>query len=101
MTDFDFTNRYNMSDVKYVCKNDPDNIISVLYYNGKNKTYYVKRFLVETNLLNKRFGFISAYTIPIPDFLSFNIFPSGEMIVEWPNVSLFLVFFPVWLGAKI
>ena len=59
MTDFDFTNRYNMSDVKYVCKNDPDNIISVLYYNGKNKTYYVKRFLVETNLLNKRFGFIS------------------------------------------
>ena len=31
----------------------------MLYYNGKNKNYFVKRFLIETSIMDKRFMLIS------------------------------------------
>ena len=34
-------------------------IISCLYYNGKNKFYFIKRFKIETSVKNKRYKFIS------------------------------------------
>ena len=33
--------------------------LSAIYYEGKLKNYYVKRFNVETNTMNKKFMFIS------------------------------------------
>ena len=47
------------------------------------------------------FGIIFEYIIPLPTFLRAIILPSGEIITVCPKVSLLIVFFPVWLGAKI
>ena len=46
-------------------------------------------------------GLIFEYITPLPIFFNANIFPSGEIIAVWPNVSLLGVFFPVWAGANI
>ena len=59
LTTFDLSNRYKCNEIKYIGKYDTNDIISVLHYDGKNKSYYIKRFCVETNTIGKRFKFIS------------------------------------------
>jgi len=61
MTSFDLSNRYNMTDVKFIEKFDENLSITLLYYNGKNKNYFVKRFLIETSIMDKRFMLISDF----------------------------------------
>ena len=61
MTSFDLSNRYNMTDVKFIEKFDKNLSITLLYYNGKNKNYFVKRFLIETSIMDKRFMLISDF----------------------------------------
>jgi len=58
MTNFDLSNRYKMSDVKLIEKFNKDSVITILYYNGKNKNYFVKRFLIETSIVGKKFMLI-------------------------------------------
>ena len=36
-----------------------ENVITAVHHDGGTKTYYVKRFLIETSSIGKRFGFIS------------------------------------------
>lgn len=59
MTNFDLTNRYEADKIVHIEKYDPQSVFSVVHYDGKTKTYYAKRFKIETNSLNKRFVFIS------------------------------------------
>jgi topoisomerase IV subunit A len=59
LTSFELTNRYESNDVLLIQKFDPQKIISAIYIDGATKTYFVKRFLIETTTVNKRFGFIS------------------------------------------
>lgn len=59
LTSFELTNRYESNDVLLIQKFDPQKIISAIYFDGATKTYFVKRFLIETTTVNKRFGFIS------------------------------------------
>ena len=61
MTNFDLSNRYKMSDVKLIEKFNKHLVITLLYYNGKVKNCFVKRFLIETSVIGKRF-------MLIPDF---------------------------------
>jgi topoisomerase-4 subunit A len=42
-------------------KFDPLKVISAIYFDGASKTYFVKRFLIETTTLNKRFNFITEH----------------------------------------
>ena len=59
LTGFELTNRYEASEVLLIEKFDPQKVISAVYYDGVSKTFFVKRFLIETTTVNKRFNFIS------------------------------------------
>jgi topoisomerase-4 subunit A len=58
LTSFDLANHYAVEKIKVLQKYDPELVISAIYYEGENKTYYVKRFKVETSTVGKRFAFI-------------------------------------------
>lgn len=59
LTTFELTNRYVAEDIILLEKFDPQKVISAIYYDGGSKSYYVKRFQIETSTINKRFNFIS------------------------------------------
>tara|TARA_R110002020_G_scaffold133140_4_gene297165 strand:- start:2137 stop:4758 length:2622 start_codon:yes stop_codon:yes gene_type:complete len=59
LTTFELTNRYDPTNILLIEKFDPDKVLSAIYFDGGSKTYYVKRFQIETTTLNKNFNFIS------------------------------------------
>jgi topoisomerase-4 subunit A len=59
LTTFELTNRYEAVNVQLIEKFDPDKVFSAIYYDGAGKTFFVKRFLIETTTLNKKFNIIS------------------------------------------
>ena len=59
LTGFDLTNRYEPEKVVLIDKFKPDDVFSTVYFHGGNKTYYVKRFQIETISTDKKFHFIS------------------------------------------
>ncbi|TXK46375.1 DNA gyrase/topoisomerase IV subunit A [Pontibacter qinzhouensis] len=59
MTSFDLANHYTVEKIKVLQKFETELVVSCIYYEGENKTYYVKRFKVETSTIGKRFIFIS------------------------------------------
>ncbi len=59
LTSFELTNRYEPNQVLNLGKFEPQVPVSAVHYDAESKTYYVKRFMVETTTANKRFGFIS------------------------------------------
>jgi topoisomerase-4 subunit A len=61
LTSFELTNRYEPNELLLLQKFDPLKVISAIYFDGATKTYYVKRFLIETTTLNKRFNFITEH----------------------------------------
>jgi len=58
-TNFDLSNRYKMNEIFIIEKLNKDKVVTALYYHGSNKSYYVKRFKIETNITDKKFNFIS------------------------------------------
>ena len=59
LTTFELTNRYEPSEVLLIEKFVPEKVVSAIYYDGSSKTYFVKRFQIETTTLNKKFNFIT------------------------------------------
>jgi topoisomerase IV subunit A len=59
ITNFEITNRYEPENTILVEKFHPKKVISAVYWDGESKQHFVKRFLIETNSLDKEFGFIS------------------------------------------
>lgn len=59
LTGFELTNRYEPSHVLQIEKFVSERVVSAVYYDGGSKTYFVKRFLIETTSLNKKFNLIS------------------------------------------
>jgi len=59
MTNFDMSNRYKMNDIIIIEKFIIDKIYSLIYKDGKNKAFYIKRFTIATCLISKRFNLIS------------------------------------------
>ena len=62
LTDFDLSNRFDTTKAEIVEKFDPQKTVSVIYMDGESKTVYVKRFLIETNTLNKLYSVISEHS---------------------------------------
>ena len=58
LTGFDLTNRFEPNDVAVLMKFDPETVLSAVYYEANQKSWYVKRFKVETTSLDKKFSFI-------------------------------------------
>ena len=61
LTSFELTNRYEPSDVLLIQKFDSQKVIGAVYFDGATKGFFVKRFLIETTTLNKRFNFITEH----------------------------------------
>ncbi len=59
ITSYDLSNRYEPEKTILVEKLNPKKAISAVYVDGESKQYFVKRFQIETNTLDKEFGFIS------------------------------------------
>ncbi|PSL07427.1 DNA gyrase/topoisomerase IV subunit A [Cecembia rubra] len=59
LTSFELTNRYEANDVLLIEKFNPEKVISLVYFDGASKNYFVKRFLIETTTINKKFNVIS------------------------------------------
>ena len=55
----DLSNRYNFNEIIAIDKFNEKTIFSCVYYNGKNKSYYIKRFKIETSTKDKKYKFIS------------------------------------------
>ncbi len=59
LTSFDLTNHYEPAAIQLLCKFEPNRIITAVYYDGGQKVHYVKRFVIETSTVDKKFVFIS------------------------------------------
>jgi topoisomerase IV subunit A len=59
LTTFELTNRYEAKDVLFIEKFKPEAVISAVYWDGATKNYFVKRFLIETTTINKKFSIIT------------------------------------------
>lgn len=59
LSTFEVSNRYNINSIMHIEKYEADKVVSCIYMDGESKTYYVKRFHVETTTLGKEFKFIS------------------------------------------
>jgi topoisomerase-4 subunit A len=59
LTNFELTNRYPADEIALLAKYNPNGIISAIYYDGSNKTNFIKRFKIETSTIDKKFLFIS------------------------------------------
>ncbi|MEQ9232023.1 MAG: DNA gyrase/topoisomerase IV subunit A [Cyclobacteriaceae bacterium] len=58
-TSFELTNHYDFANVMGIYKLDEDATFNAVHYDGESKNFYVKRFIIETNSLNKRFPFVT------------------------------------------
>ncbi|MEZ4883690.1 MAG: DNA gyrase/topoisomerase IV subunit A [Chitinophagales bacterium] len=100
MTDFEMTNRYDMKKTLSIQKFDPDMVVNAIYYRASNKTYYVKRFQIDTTTLGEKFSFLpenhGSYLLyaaigdeVIVDYLC-NEKLRGEKVMERLNFSEFI-----------
>ncbi|MBC8310806.1 MAG: DNA gyrase/topoisomerase IV subunit A [Candidatus Marinimicrobia bacterium] len=59
LTDFELTNRFKLNEIKLIEKFVPEKFLTSVHFDGGSRTYYVKRFLIETATFGRRFVFIS------------------------------------------
>lgn len=59
LTTFELTNRYESAEILLIQKFVPEDVISCIYFDGASKTFFVKRFLIETTTINKKFSVVS------------------------------------------
>ncbi len=59
LTNFELTNRYPAEEIALLVKFIPNEIVSAIYFDGSNKTHFIKRFKIETSTIDKKFLFIS------------------------------------------
>ena len=77
LTSFELTNRYDWNNIMFLDKFSEKGVISSIYFDGKLKNYYVKRFNIETNTTNKKFLFISKEK---GSKLEYSSFKSGDIL---------------------
>ena len=58
-TGFELTNHYDFANVMGIYKLDTDAVFNAVHYDGESKNFYVKRFIIETNSIGKRFLFVT------------------------------------------
>ncbi|MCB9255700.1 MAG: DNA gyrase/topoisomerase IV subunit A [Chitinophagales bacterium] len=61
ITNFELSNRYDMSEIELIEKYNEKKVISCVYFDGENKEFYVKRFHIETKTEGQKFLFISEH----------------------------------------
>ncbi len=79
LTNFELTNKYETAQIIAIEKFNPKKVVSVIYYDGDHKTYFVKRFQIETSTIDKRFNFISESSGSKLEFVSTQKDPRIEL----------------------
>ena len=82
LTTFELTNRYESGNVQLIEKFDPEKVFSAIYYDGGSKTFFVKRFLIETTTLNKKFNIISDHKQSYLKLVSSEKQPQVKVLIE-------------------
>lgn len=59
LTNFELSNRYDISQIMWLEKFDMDRVVSAVYWDASNGYTYVKRFYIETTVTDKKYLFIS------------------------------------------
>lgn len=59
LTSHELTNHYDPKDVMLIEKFNPKRAISAIHFDAKQKEYFVKRFMIETTTVGKKFYFIN------------------------------------------
>lgn len=87
LTGFELTNRYEPNEVLLIEKFDPEKVLSAVYYDGGSKSYYVKRFQIETTTLNKKFNFITDHRSSYLKLISTEKQPQVKVLVQKGKVE--------------
>lgn len=87
LTSFELTNRYEASNVLLIQKFDPQKVVSCIYYDGGSKTHFVKRFLIETTTMNKKFNVISDHKNSELKVVSTEKQPQVKAVLKKGNVD--------------
>ena len=99
LTNHELTNHYANKEISLIEKFNPKHVLSILHYDGNNKNYYVKRFIIETTTQGKRFSFITegrgskmilASTQDIPSIELTTKLNSGDKKTETVNLDEFI-----------
>ena len=99
LTNHELTNHYANKEIALIEKFNPKHVLSILHYDGNNKNYYVKRFIIETTTQGKRFSFITegrgskmilASTQDIPSIELTTKLNSGDKKTETINLEEFI-----------
>ena len=56
ISEIDISKRFNNANIDIISKYDTKCVITCIHY-GSKKSYYIKRFNIETNQINKLFSF--------------------------------------------
>lgn len=59
ITGFDLNTRFEPEKTIFLEKFNPKKVITAVHFEGESKQYFVKRFVIETNTIDKEFNFIS------------------------------------------
>lgn len=79
LTNFELTNRYPAEEILYLKLFNPNSILSAIYYDGSNKTHFIKRFKIETSTIDKKFLFISDHKTSVLLAASDNFAPNVQI----------------------
>lgn len=79
ITNFELTNRYDNDKILKLEAFDPEAVVSCVYLDGKTKSHFVKRFLIETATEGKTFSFIS----PEPGSKLLFVSTDPEPVIEY------------------
>ena len=99
ISSIDLSKRFNFSNIDILSKFNSDDSISCVHYIGNKKSYYIKRFKIETNQSDKLFSFIDpsrgsklikSTNVPLP-ILKFNYrSKNGEKKQKVINIDEFI-----------
>lgn len=82
LTTYDLTNRYEPKDILQIEKFLPDRPITAVYFEAAQKSYFAKRFKIETTTVDKKFTFIGDTKGSKLLFVSLDAHPRMEVVVE-------------------
>ncbi len=82
LTNFELTNHYEQRQVMLIKKYEPKGIVSAIYYDGESRTYYIKRFTIETTTMDKKFGFLTDHNRTELLAISYDDLPRAELKIK-------------------
>ena len=98
LSNFDLTNRYESNEISLIKKFSNKSPISTIYYGGKSKKYYVKRFKLETTSIEKKFFYVSQekgsklelVTLDSNAVVSFKYYKDKSLVTSSINLDEFI-----------